>query len=582
MNELKRLLPYIKKYKARMLLGFLFVTISNICSTYLPRVVGNIVDTVQKKNFDMNLIYESIVIIVALTAGSGLFMFLTRQTIIVVSRLIEYDLRKDFVNAVERQSMNFFNKNSTGSLMAYATNDIPAAREFLGPAIMYAANTITTFSFALYFMLNLNPTITLIALLPLPVIAVATYNIGKKVHIAFKNVQEQFSNLTTQAQETFSGIRVVRSYVREDYESDRFSVLSGEYVTRNLRLARYQAITMPILMVLVGLSQVIVLGYGGWQIINGHATLGTLTQFFIYINLLIWPVAAIGWITNLIQRAAASAARLGKIMEQSPEIVDSPDVNHNITELNGEIKFCDASLKYSPELPYVLENINLNIKKGHSLGIVGSVGSGKSSFVNLIPRLYELSEGKIFIDDYEITEIPINTLRNNIAVVSQEPFLFSASISDNIRFGKPGAAMDEIIEISKASFLHDDVLSFPEKYDTMLGERGITLSGGQKQRLAIARALLKNAPILILDDALSAIDAQTEDRILQSIKKYMIGRTTIIISHRISTVKDLDKIIFLENGKIVEKGTHAGLVSLSGKYNEIYSYQQLQAEIEQL
>ena len=582
MNELKRLLPYIKKYKTRMLWGFLFVTISNICSTYLPRVVGGIVDTVQKKNFDMTHIYQLIALIIGLTAGSGLFMFLTRQTIIVVSRLIEYDLRKDFVNAIERQSMNFFNKNSTGSLMAYATNDIPAAREFLGPAIMYAANTVTTFSFALYFMLNLNPAITLIALLPLPVIAVATYNIGKKVHIAFKNVQEQFSSLTTQAQETFSGIRVVRSYVREDYESERFSDLSSEYVTRNLKLARYQAITMPVLMVLVGLSQVIVLGYGGWLTINGQATLGTLTQFFIYINLLIWPVAAIGWITNLIQRAAASAARLRKIMEQSPEIVDAPGVNHNIKILNGEVRFFDASLKYSPELPYVLQNINIHVKQGHSLGIVGSVGSGKSSFINLIPRLYELTEGKLYIGNYDIHEIPINTLRKNISVVSQEPFLFSASIADNIRFGKPDATMDEVIEMSRAAFLDEDVNSFPEGYNTMLGERGITLSGGQKQRLAIARALLKNAPVLILDDALSAIDAQTEDRILQSISKYMIGRTTIIISHRISTVKDLDNIIFLENGKIVEEGNHNELVGLAGKYNDIYSYQQLQAEIEQL
>lgn len=582
MKELKRLLPYIKKYRNRIIFGLIFVTLSNICSTILPRFVGGIVDTITSQHYTMDTIYRTIGIIFALTAGSGLFMFLTRQTIIVVSRHIEYDLRHDFIRSVEKQSSNFFNHNSTGSLMAYATNDIPATREFLGPAIMYAANTVTTFSFALYFMLSLNAKLTLISLLPLPIIAFSTYRIGKKVFISFKNVQDQFSKLTTHAQESFSGVRVIRSYVREDYETKTFSKLSDEYVKHNLRLSRYQSAMMPFLMVLVGFSQLLVLGYGGYLVLHKQATLGDLTQFFIYINLLIWPVAAIGWVTNLIQRAAASTARLGKIMDTVTEIENDEKTNHSIKSVDGDIVFDNVSMQYSEQSPEVLSEINLKIPAGTSLGITGGVGCGKTTLVNLLPRLYEVTSGNLSLNGYNIKEIPIEILRESISVVSQEPFLFSTTIRENIKFGRIDATEEQIIEVSKAAFLHDEILKFPNGYDTLLGERGITLSGGQKQRLAIARALIKESPILILDDSLSSVDAQTEDKILKSIKEYLKDRISIVISHRLSTLKELDNIIFIDSGRIIEQGNHNELMKINGRYFEIYSYQQLETELESL
>jgi len=528
----------------------------------------------------MQEIYYSIAYILLLTLGSGLFMYFTRRTIIDASRLIEYDLRKDFLDAIEPQSINFYNKNSTGSLMALATNDISAAREFLGPAIMYAANTVTTFSFALYFMLSLNPLMTLIALIPLPLITLATYKTGKKIHDAFKNVQEQFSHLTTQAQESYSGIRIVKSFNREKYESEKFRELSVDYVSKNLRLARIQSLMMPSLMVLVGFSQILVLGFGGWQILHKSATFGDLTQFFIYINLLIWPVAAIGWVTNLVQRAGASTARLGRIFDAVPDIKNTNKTNYSVTQINGSIEFSNVSLNYNGSLHKALDSVNLEISRGETLGIVGMVGSGKSSFVNLLPRMFEANEGDIHIDGVNIKEIPLQLLRESIGVVPQDPFLFSISIAENIKFGKPDATPDEIRSAARLACLDEDIRLFPEGYETMLGERGITLSGGQKQRLAIARAIIKNPKILILDDALSSVDTGTEEIILKNLKDFMKGRTTIIISHRVNTVKDCNRIITMYEGGISESGTHQQLILENGFYSDIYNRQQLEKEIE--
>jgi ATP-binding cassette subfamily B multidrug efflux pump len=582
MKNLKRLIPYLKQYKSRIYLGFLFVTLSNICSTYLPRVVGNSIDLIQSKQYTMTNIYYSIAEIMLLTVGSGLFMFLTRQTIIVMSRLIEYDLRRDYLTALELQSANFFNATPTGRLMSYATNDIPAVREFIGPAIMYAANTLTTFSFALYYMLSLNVTMTWVALLPLPLITVSTYFIGKKVHIHFTSVQEQFSKLTTQAQETFSGIRVVRAYVREHYESIRFGEQSKFYADKNMKLAKYQSLFMPLLMVLVGLTQIIVLGFGGYLVINHKVTLGGLSQFFIYINLLIWPVAAIGWVTNLVQRASASAARLGVILDAKPEIIDNEKTNHDINEIHGAISINNLNFRYAEDLPYVLQNINIDVKEGTSLGIIGTVGSGKSTIANLIPRLYEAPEGTIRIDGHDIREIPLATLRHNIGMVTQDTFLFTATIEENIRFGKSSATREEVEYAARIAEVEEDIKTFPNGYETLLGERGITLSGGQKQRVSLARAVVKNPPILILDDSLSAVDTQTESRILQSLRQFMKGRTTIIISHRTSAIKELDHIIVLDKGEIIERGTHNELIAMGGRYSLIHSRQQLEEELEKI
>ncbi len=582
MKELKRLFPYLIKYKQKLLLGFLFVTISNLSSTYVPRIVGGAIDTISKGDFTMEYILLEIAKIITLVFFSGFFMFWTRRTIIVSSREIEYDLRYDMFNSIKDRSSSFYHRNPTGNLMAYATNDIPSAREFLGPAIMYSANTITTFGFALYFMFSLEPTIALVGLIPLPIVAYVTYFIGKKIHIAFKDVQSQFADLTTQAQESISGVRVVRAYTREAFESFRFASLSKDYLMKNLKLARLEAFMMPLLMVLVGLSQLSVLAYGGYLVIEGKSTLGDLTQFFIYLELLIWPVAAIGWITNLVQRGAASASRLGKLMDEESEITNTEDVDEKLMINSGEIIFKNVSHRYDSNLPFVIQDINLSIPNGTTLGIVGSVGSGKTSLINLIPRLFDAVNGKIVIDGLDIKEYSLNSLRSGIGVVSQNTFLFSDTIENNIKFARPDATLEEIINVSKKCKLHDEVLTFQEGYNTVLGERGITLSGGQKQRVAIARALLRNPKILILDDSLSAVDTSTEDFILRELKEYMKDRTTIIISHRISSLKHADNIIVLDHGKIVEQGNHENLIELKGKYSEIYNLQQIEHEIEEL
>lgn len=580
MKNLKNLFPYLKRYKNKIILGFVFVTISNFASTYIPRIVGRTVDEIGKKGFTMEAVLWNVAFILALTVVSGTFMFLTRRTIIVASREIEYDLRSDLIYSMQLQSMNFFHRNSTGSLMAHATNDIPAAREFLGPAIMYSANTVSTFVFSLYFMFSLSPDITLIGLIPMPFLAYSTYVLGKKIHVAFRDVQAQYADLTTQAQESFSGARVIRAYVREKYESFRFKNLSNLYLRKNLRLARYDSSFMPFMMVLVGLSQVTVLAYGGWKVIGGTATLGDLVQYFIYLELLIWPVAAIGWVTNLIQRGAASAGRLAKLMDSVPEIVDSQNAGNFKENVEGHIKFDNISLSYNGSGINALENINISLEKGKSLGIVGPVGSGKSSLIHLLPRLFEPTEGKIYFDKTEIRDIPTRKIRDSIGMVAQDTFLFSATIEENIKFGNPNAADEQVIEAAQIAALHEEVLTFDNGYDTMLGERGITLSGGQKQRTALARAILRNPKILVLDDSLSAVDTNTEDKVLRALRKFMSGRTTIIISHRISTVKDCDNIIVLSDGKIIESGNHEQLVALGGHYAELFKMQQLKEEIE--
>jgi ATP-binding cassette subfamily B multidrug efflux pump len=580
MNQIKKLLPFITKYRSRFLLGFVFVVVANLCSTAVPRVVGNTVDMIREEHFMMSDIWLQLFYLFLLTAGSGLFMFLTRNTIIVGSRLIEYDLRKEFLISIESQDMQFFQKRSSGDLMAHTTNDIQAAREFIGPALMYGANTITTFAFALFFMLSLNVKITLFVLLPLPLIAISVYFLGKKVHKSFRAVQEQFSEMTHQAQESFSGIRIIKTYLRQEYEQSKFNGISKDYLKKNMKLAKYQTGMVPIILTLVGVSQLAVIGFGGWEVINGNATLGDLTQFFIYLNLLIWPIAAIGWITNVVQRAAASIERLFVILDSKPKIVSQEGSSGE--DIQGKITFKDVSFRFEEDLPDVLKAIDLKIEKGMTLGVVGGIGSGKTALVNLIPRLYDVTDGELFIDGVNIRDHAINNLRSQISTVPQEPFLFSMTIAENIKFSNPDASEEEIIEMSELAGLHDDVLSFEDGYQTMLGERGITLSGGQKQRLAIARALLKKPKILILDDALSSVDTETENKIMMNLRKFMKERTSIIISHRISTVHNADMIITLDSGNIIEKGTHEELLEKKGKYFELWYKQQIEENLQQL
>lgn len=552
---------------------------ANAASSFIPRVVGTAIDALGTPGFTMSTVFYYSLGVIGLTILSGVSMYMTRQTIIVTSRLVEYDLKNDFVEAIERQTATFFSNNSTGSLMALSTNDIASVREFLGPAIMYSANTIASFLFVLTLMLMVSPMLTLYALLPLPIIALTTYFVGQKVHLMYKIVQEQYSNLTTTAQESFSGAKVIRAYSRSDYESDVFAQESKKYVRQRLRLASWQSSTMPLMIILIGFAQIITLWYGGGLVIKGEATLGTLTQFFIYIAQLIWPIAAVGWVTNLIQRGAASMERLTNVIHQKVDIQSLENATKTIQL--GKIEFENVSLQYSPAMPKVLSNVTLTIPAGSSLGIVGAVGSGKSSFISLIPRLYDVTTGEIRIDGVPLKQYDVEALREQIGIVQQEPFLFSSTISDNIGMGAVGQYDVPTVQLaSQQAQLHNDVLRFPEQYDTILGERGITLSGGQRQRTAIARALIRNPKILIFDDSLSAVDTQTEEQILNMLEEVKKERTTIIISHRISAVKLTDSIVVLDKGMIVEHGTHEELLELNGMYATMYNQQLLEEELD--
>lgn len=583
MRPLLQLAPYLKRYKGKIIFGYLFIVLSIGVQAVIPLVVGAAVDYLQHGTGEYTLLQYALATII-LTAIGGFFLFLTRQSIIVVSREVENDLRHDFFAHLQFLSKKFYNSRTTGDLMAHATNDINNIRNFLGPGIMYSLQTVTRTVIFLYILLSIDVEVTLISLAPLPLISVLVYFMGKFAYSRSQKVQEKYSDLTSLAQEVFSGIRVVKSFVREKYEMDEFNSQSRDYYKKNLSLAKVQAFTFPMMFLLTWVSIILVIYFGGLKVINGQMTLGNISEFIIYLGQLTWPMIAIGWIINIIQRAAPSMKRILAITDLKPDIADNNETDKSITldKIEGEIVFKDVWFRYPNTENYALKNINLIIPKGSTLGIIGHTGSGKSTFINLLPRIFDVTQGNIYLDGYDLRQIPLRTLRDAVGIVPQESFLFSTRINKNIAYSSDSIDENLVENASRSADLYKDVMDFPHKFDTMVGERGITLSGGQKQRTSLARAIYKKPKILILDDSLSAVDTHTEEQILQELKTIMNKRTSIIISHRISSIKNANNIILLNNGEIKEEGTHNELISLKGMYYDIYSKQLLEEEIKEL
>ena len=583
MRDLASILKYLKVYKSKLIFGFFVIIISIVLKAWYPIIIGNAIDDLTGKTLRHSLLYYSLLGI-GLVALSGLFLYMTRKTIIVASREIENDLRYDFFSHLQALDKNFYNINTTGDIMARATNDINNVRNLLGPGIMYSIQTFFGAVLTIALLISINLKMTLIALLPLPLVSFLVYFVMKRTYNRSMKVQVAFAALTSKAQETFSGIRVIKSYVREKFEEKEFNLISEDYQKKSLSLARMQAYSFPMMFILTGLSLILVIYFGGKEVINGQFSVGNITSFIMYLGQLTWPMIAFGWILNLVQMASPSMKRLTTIMNQKPDISDNENTDFKITEndIKGEIEFKNVSFRYTGTEQDILKDINFKIKAGSTLGIIGHTGSGKSTLISLLPRLYDVSSGEILVDGFHIKNIPLKILRGSIGVVPQESFLFSDSIENNIAYSAEIPEPSIVQWAAKAAGLNKDIMTFPDKFKTEIGERGISLSGGQKQRTALARALYRKPKILILDDSLSAVDTNTEEEILRELKEVMKDRTSIIISHRISSIRNADNIIVIANGKIKEEGTHDELIKRQGIYYNIYLKQLLEEEIREI
>ena len=585
MKELKYLNKYFYKYKSNLILGVIIVIIARIFLLFTPGLVRNsinVIDHYRKEIIvDQSIVeYEliqNIFLILLASVLAGIFTFLTRQTIINVSRYIEFDLKNEIYNQYQNLSLNFYKTNKTGDLMNRISEDVSRVRMYVGPGVMYSINTITLLIIVIIYMYRQSPELTLYTICPLPVLSITIYKLSKLINQRTRIVQESLSTISSYSQEVFTGIQIIKSYVIEDKTSKRFNDLSSENKLNQINLAKVQALFFPLMILLIGLSNLLVIYIGGKQYLDGTISdIGIIAEFIIYVNMLTWPVASIGWISSIIQQAEASQKRINEFLNKRSEIENiSPNKS---SKIDGEIVFKNVTYKYLETEIIATKNVSFILKKGSKLGITGSTGSGKSTLMNLICRLYDIEEGEILIDNNPVKKINLKSLRETIGYVPQDTFLFSDTIMNNIKFGLNNATENDVINACKTAKIHNEIINFDKGYETLLGERGINLSGGQKQRISIARALIKKPKILILDDCLSAMDTETEKEILQSLEDYTKGITSIIISHRISSIKNADNIIVLENGSIVQQGTHNQLIDQNGYYKQLYYKQIIKKE----
>ena len=587
MKELSYLNKYLVKYKGRLLLGTLFIIVSNIFKVLMPEILKNATNSIKYVLDNIKQYTSEDIASIAISLGllfmlyallNGIFLFLTRQTIIIMSRLIEYDLKNEIYDKYQQLSMSFYKRNNTGDLMNRISEDVGKVRMYLGPAIMYTINVAVLIVMVISFMIKISPLLTLYVLIPLPIMSILVYKVSYRINKKSEITQIQQSKLSTFVQETFSGIRVLKAYNRESFFKNEFDQESENYKTASLSLAKTNAFFIPVIVSLIGLSTVIIVYFGGLKSINNELSIGEILQFIFYINMLTWPIASIGWVTSLIQRAAASQKRVNEFLQENPGITDK---ENSVEFENGKIIFNNVCFAYSNTNKEALKNVSFEIEKGKTLAITGKTGSGKSTLANLICRLFDVNTGEVSINGMNVKRIQKKSLRTNIGYVPQEVFLFSDTIASNIAFGnKSGQSNNEEVQAAaKKASVYDNIIQFENGFDTVIGERGITLSGGQKQRISIARAIINNPEILIFDDCLSAVDTKTEEAILSNLKEIMNEKTSIIISHRISSIKNADYIIVLDEGLISEKGTHSELINNKGYYSTTFEKQLLEEKM---
>ena len=576
MKELKYLNKYLLKYRKRLILGFFIVIVARILLLFTPGLIRNSVNVVELylngeiisvDDVQFELV-KNIFLILLASISAGIFTFLTRQTIINVSRFVEFDLKNEIFDHYQNLSMNFYKKNRTGDLMNRISEDVSKVRMYVGPAIMYSVNTFTLIAITLFYMIRQSPELTLYTISPLPILSYAIFKISRKINLKSKVVQESISKLSSFSQEIFSAIKIIKSYAIQETTKKKFNEISKLNKAKQIELVRIQAMFFPLMIFLIGISNLLVIYIGGSKYLDGSIQqIGIIAEFIIYVNMLTWPVASLGWISSVIQQAEASQKRINEFLKEKNDIIQHENILKNIS---GKIKVKNLYFEYADSGIKALKNINLNLEAGKSLGIIGSTGSGKTSLINIILRTLDFNNGEILIDDLSVKKFDIQKLRAQIGIVNQDSFLFSDSISNNIRFGSKKADMKSIIKVSKICRVHKEIMNFNNQYNTLLGERGVNLSGGQKQRLCIARAIIKNPKILILDDCLSALDNKTENEILSKIKKTYKNTSKIIVSHRVSSIQDCDNIIVMDNGEIIQNGNHNQLINIHGYYKTLF------------